>query len=283
MRKALVLEGGSLRSMFSAAVLDFFLEQDLKFNGSFGSSAGSLTLISYIAGQYERTKRVNLNFAQEKEYLGFKSFFKYKSVFNFDYMFNEISDVYIPLDRKEFETSACDFTATATNCRSGQTAFYNKNSCPNIYKAVSAGSSMPLLSPIVDVFGEPCLDGGITNAVPYQKAIDEGYDKIVVVLTREHGFLKKNTPAWLARLYTKHYHQYPNFVRALIDTPRMYANQMNEIDRLEYEGKIFVIRPQEPITVSRMETNTTKLLELYETGYQLAENRFAALQRYLEN
>ncbi|WP_159459730.1 patatin-like phospholipase family protein [Scatolibacter rhodanostii] len=283
MKKALVLEGGSLRSMFSAGVLDVFLEQGIDFNGAFGTSAGSLTLISFIAGQAGRTKRVNLNFAQEKDYVGYYTFLKNHSVFNFNYMFKEISDILIPLDREKFENSPCDFTATTTSCQTGKTVYHNKHTSSNIYKAIEAGSSMPILSPIINIDGEPYLDGGITDAAPYQKALDEGYDKIVLVLTREHGFLKSMPSPMLARLYAKHYSQYPQFFHALMNTSRMYERQMREIDRLEYEKRIFVIRPEKPVNVSRMERDTTKLLHLYEEGRQNAEKNLENLAQYFAN
>ena len=281
MKSALVLEGGSLRCMFSAGITDVLLEQGTRFDGVFGTSSGSLTGISVVAGQIGRTKRVNLDFAMEKEYLGYYSLLKNRSVFNFNYMFNEISDIYLPLDRKKFEDSSCDFTATATSCRTGQTVYYNKHSCPNIYTAVTAGSSMPLLSPVVDVAGEPCLDGGISDAIPFQKALDEGYDKVVVVATRQHGFLKPNTPSFLAEMYVRRYGRYPEFVKTLLETPRMYSRQMGEIDRLVRQKRIFVLRPEFPVEVSRMERDTSKLIALYEEGRRIAGENLEKLRDYL--
>lgn len=283
MKTALVLEGGSLRCMFSAGIIDVLLENNIEFNGTFGSSAGSLTSISYITKQIGRTKRVNLNFAAEKNYVGFHSFLRHKSVFNFDYMFSQISDIYIPLDRKAFRENPCDFTATATSCLTGETLYFNKNTCKNIYTAVRAGSSMPLLSPIVDVEGTPCLDGGISCAVPYQKAIDENYDRIVVVLTRQHGFLKPQTSNLLAKLYLRKYHKYPEFVKTLIDTPRMYENQMRELDRLENDGRLLIIRPEKPINISRMEKDPAKLISLYEDGKNIALKKLAEIEKYISN
>lgn len=281
MKTALVLEGGSLRCMFSSGIIDVLLENNIEFNGTFGSSAGSLTLISYLTKQIGRTKRVNLNFASEKNYVGLHSLIKHKSIFNFNYMFSQISDIYVPLDRKAFKENPCDFTATTTSCLTGETLYFNKNTCKNIYTAVKAGSSMPLLSPIINVEGTPCLDGGISCAVPYQKAIDENYDKIVVILTRQHGFLKPQTSNMLAKLYLRKYHEYPEFVKTLIDTPRMYERQMREIDRLEKDGRILVIRPEKPITISRMEKDATKLISLYEDGRDIAFKKLSAIESFI--
>lgn len=281
MKTALVLEGGSLRCMFSAGIVDRMMEQGLRFDAVYGVSAGSLTGVNYVSNQPKRTMRVNVDFAEDRDYLGMKTLILNKSVFNFDYLFGSISNTYLPLDRKTFETSPVDFTCTATSIKTGDAVYFNKHSCDTIYTAMIAGSSMPLLSPIVDVCGVPCLDGGIKIAVPYQKAIDDGYEKIVVVPTREHGFRKPFTSRTLAALYLNRYYRYPEFVKTLIDTPRMYDRQMNEIDALQRAGRILVIRPERAVTVSRTEKDIRKLMALYREGYKTCEKMWGTLSRYL--
>lgn len=281
-RKALVLEGGSLRCMFSAGVTDIMLENGLDFNGVFGVSAGALTGVNFVAGQPGRTAEVNLNYVNDKRYLGLRNLILHHSIFNFDFLFGEISETLLPFDWKKFSQSPCAFTAVSTNCLTGQPVYSEKGSCDNIFTAIRASASMPLLAPVVQVDGVPCLDGGCSVSIPYQRAMEEGYDKIVVVTTREHGYRKPLVGRPLARAYARHYRKYPQLVRAVLDTPRRYARELDEIDRLEAAGRIFVIRPPKPITISKTEKDTAKLQALYKEGRETGEKLLEVLTHYLE-
>lgn len=279
---ALALEGGSLRCMFSAGAVDVMMEQGLWSDGVFGVSAGALTGVNYVSRQVGRTAQVNLDYVNDKRYLGLGNLIFKKSIFNFDFLFGEISDKLIPLDRETFAASPTRFTAVATDCRTGQPVFWEKHSCQDIYGAIRASASMPLLAPTVEVEGTPCVDGGASLSIPYARALEEGYDKVVVITTREHGYRKLQTPRALARLYAKHYKQYPQLVRALLETPRRYARELDALDRLEAQGKVFVLRPPEPVTVSRTERDLIKLRALYAQGRQVCQEQLEALAGYLE-
>lgn len=282
-RKAVVLEGGSLRCMFSAGVIDVMMEQGIKYDGLFGVSAGALTGVNYISNQIGRTAKVNLDYVNDKRYLSVRNLILHKSIFNFDFLFGEVCDTLVPLDRKTFHSSPCQYTAVSTSCLTGQPVYCEKSSCSDIYAAIRASASMPLLSPMVQVEGVPCLDGGISVAIPYEKAICEGYDKIVVITTREHGFRKPIVSPAMARMYARSYRKYPQLIRTLIDIPRMYDRQLNEIDALESQGKMFVIRPPKPVTVSRTEKDIKKLQALYEQGCQTCRKSLNALDQYLNS
>lgn len=279
---ALALEGGSLRCMFSAGVVDVMMEHQLWSDGVFGVSAGALTGVNYVSRQAGRTAQVNLDYVNDKRYLGLGNLIFRKSIFNFDFLFGEISDKLIPLDRETFLRSDTKFTAVATNCHTGQPIYAEKSSCQDIYGAIRASASMPLLAPTVMVEGIPCVDGGVSVSIPYARPLEEGYRKVVVITTREHGYRKPQTPRALARLYAKHYKQYPNLVRALLETPRRYSRELDELDRLEAEGKIFVIRPPEPVTVSRTERDVTKLRALYAQGRRVCLEHMESLMAYLD-
>lgn len=280
---ALALEGGSLRCMFSAGVVDVMMEHQLWAQGVFGVSAGALTGVNYVSRQVGRTAQVNLDYVNDKRYLGLGNLIFRKSIFNFDFLFGEISDKLIPLDRETFLHSSCQFTAIATNCRTGRPVFAEKSSSQDIYAAIRASASMPLLAPIVTVEGAPCVDGGVSLSIPYTRPLEEGYDKVVVITTREHGYRKPQTPRALARLYAKHYKEYPRLVRSLLDTPRRYARELDQLDRLEAQGKVFVIRPPEPVIVSRTEKDVTKLRALYAQGRQTCLERLDELEAYLNS
>ena len=278
---ALALEGGSLRCMFSAGVVDILMENQLWADGVFGVSAGALTGVNYVSKQAGRTAQVNLDYVNDKRYLGLGNLIFRKSIFNFDFLFGEISDTLIPLDRKTFINSPMKFTAVATDCRTGQPLYEEKGSCGDIYAAIRASASMPLLAPIVMVDGAPCVDGGVSVSIPYAKPLEENYGKVVVVTTREHGYRKPQIPPPLAPLYAKHYNEYPQLVRALLDTPRRYSRELDELDLLESQGKVFVLRPPEPVTVSRTEKDVTKLRALYAQGRQVGQKYLTDLEDYL--
>ena len=278
---ALALEGGSLRCMFTAGVVDVMMERGLLFDGVFGVSAGALTGVNYVSGQIGRTAQVNLDYVNDKRYLGLGNLIFHKSIFNFDFLFGEISDSLLPLDRETFAKSPCAYTAIATDWRTGQPVYAEKHTCTDIYGAIRASASMPLLSPMVLVEGKPCLDGGVSVSIPYQRPLKEGYEKVVVVTTREHGYRKPLVSRPLARLYARRYKKYPNLVRALLNTPRRYAKELEELDRLEAQGKVYVIRPSKPVTVSRTEKDVAKLRALYAEGRQTSQEQMERLLDYL--
>ncbi|MCH5353580.1 MAG: patatin family protein [Acutalibacter sp.] len=281
-KKAVVLEGGALRCLFTAGVMDTFLKEGMTADGLFGVSAGALTGTDAVANQPGRTAKVNLGFVNDKRYLGVGNLLRRKGIFNFDFLFGEVCDTLVPFDREAFFSSPMEFTAVATNCLTGEPVYCEKNHCEDIYAAIRASASMPLLSPMVQVEGVPCLDGGVSVSIPYQKAIDEGYDKILVVTTREHGYRKSPVPRSAAKLYARFYRKYPALVRGILNVPRRYGKELDEIDKLEAAGKIFVIRPPKPVDVSRTEKDVEKLQALYDGGCETFRQKLEAFRRYWE-
>lgn len=282
-RKALALEGGSLRCLFSAGVTDLMMEEGLVWDGVFGVSAGALTGVNIVSQQKGRTAAVNIGYVNDPRYMGMRSLIKNKSIFNFDFLFGELSDTLLPLDRETFINSKTKYTAVATSCLDGQVRYYEKSEVADIYPAIRASASLPLFSPMVQVEGEPCLDGGLSVSVPYRRPLDEGYEKVVVVTTREHGYRKEPVSRTMARVYARVYRKYPELVRAILNVPRHYNAEMDEIDRLEAQGKIFVIRPSEPVTVSRTEKDVAKLQALYDQGQEVCRKALPKLKEYLEH
>ncbi len=281
-KTALVLEGGSLRCMFSAGVTDIMQERGLGFDGVFGVSAGALTGVNFVSGQPGRTAQVNLQFVDDKRYLGVRNLILHRSIFNFDFLFGEISETLLPFDWEAFAKSPCRFTAVATDCLTGKPVYCEKSSCENIFTAVRASASMPLLAPMVQVEGTPCLDGGCSVSIPYRQALEEGYDRLVIVTTREHGYRKPQITRGQAKLYARAYRRYPSLLRVILDTPRRYGKELDEIDKLEAEKKAFVIRPPKPIAISRTEKDVKKLQALYGEGRETGEAQWAALKAFLE-
>lgn len=280
-RTALVLEGGSLRCFFSCGVTDFLVKEQIHFDGIFGVSSGALTGVNLAANQPGRTADINLTFVNDKRYLGVRNLIFHRSIFNFDFLFGEVSRELSPFDYETFENSPTRFCAVATDCRTGTPLYFDKENCDDIFAALRASASMPLLAPMVLVNGIPCLDGGVSVSIPYQKAIDEGYEKIIVVTTREHGYRKELISPAMSKIYLRAYRKYPQLVRAILNVPHRYGKELDEIDRLEAQGRVFVIRPPKPVTVSRTEKDTEKLRALYKEGEEEMKKQLSRLRDYL--
>ena len=278
-RTALVLEGGSLRCLFTCGVTDLMMKEQIPFDGVFGVSSGALTGVNLVSGQPGRTAEINIGYVNDKRYLGVRNLLLHRSIFNFDFLFGEISQNLIPFDFAAYESSPIHFCAVATDCRTGKPIYLEKG-C-ELFSALRASASMPLLAPMVPIDGVPCLDGGVSVSIPYQKALDEGYEKIIIVTTREHGYRKKPVSPAMGRLYLRAYRKYPELVRAIVNVPRRYGKELDEIDRLETQGRVFVIRPPKPVTVSRTEKDTEKLRALYKEGEETMQKQLSRLRAYL--
>ncbi|WP_077611084.1 patatin-like phospholipase family protein [Clostridium sp. Marseille-P2415] len=278
---ALVLEGGSLRGVFTAGVLDVFMEQGIEMSYVNGVSAGSMCGMSYISKQIGRTIKVDLDYVKDKRFLSFRNMVRNRSIFNFDFLFGELSDTLVPFDYDTFRKSQQTFEVVATRCKTGKPEYFEKSSCDDFISAVKASSSIPILSGMIRVNGKKYLDGGCSMSIAYQRAIDLGYDKIVVVLTREHGYRKPPLDKWTKRGYERYFAPLPKFLKALKDVPDRYNRMQEEIDRLEEAGRIYVIRPDKHVTVQRTEQDKRKLQALYEDGRRLAEDHLEKVKKYL--
>lgn len=278
---ALVLEGGSLRGLFTAGVLDVFVEEGIECSYVNGVSAGSTNGMNYISKQTGRLLEINQQYLHDKRYMSFENMVKKRQIFNFDFMFGELSTELIPFDFDAFYSSPQKFEVVATRCRSGCPEYFEKSTCKEMMAAVMASSSMPVLSRMIEVEGKKYLDGGVSMPIAYQRAFDLGYDKVVLVLTRHHGYQKPPMSPLMRRAYARYFSPLPKFQEALYDVPERYNRMQKEIDKLEAEGRIFVIRPEFPVTVSRVERDIRKLEALYEEGRRVAAAKLTELQAYL--
>lgn len=279
---ALVLEGGSLRGVFTAGVLDIFMEQGIEMSYVNGVSAGSMCGMSYVSRQIGRTIEVDLNYAADKRFLSFRNMMKKRSIFNFDFLFGELSDTLVPFDYDAFYQSKQTFEVVATRCKTGKPEYFEKSTCSDFINAVKASSSMPILSSMIGVKGKKYLDGGCSMPIAYQRAMDLGYEKIVVVLTRQHGYRKPPVDKWTKKGYGRYFAPLPKLLNALEEAPDRYNRMQEEMDRLEEEGKIFIIRPDKPVAVHRTEQDRRKLEALYEEGRGVGAAHMGKLKEYLE-
>lgn len=279
---ALILEGGAMRSVYTAAVLDVFLQHQIEFPYLIGVSAGALTAANYVSKQAGRSICANIDHVRDPRYIGLRHLIREGSIFHFDFLFGQPLNEWMPFDHDTFFHSRQKFLIQTTNCLTGAPLYLNYTSYEELTKALTASSSLPILAPITYVGDTPCLDGGISDAIPFDKAMEDGYEKIVIVLTRDKNFRKKNSPL-LNQILRLRYRNYPNLVEKLCTMSRRYNDMLDQIDTLTEMGRVFTIRPQKPVKISRMEKNQKKLRALYERGIADAQRELDAMSRYLSD
>lgn len=268
LQQALVLEGGGLRGVFTCGVLDCFMDHGIQFPFIVGVSAGACNGLSYMSGQRGRAKKSNIDLMEKHQYVGFKYLLTQGCIMDFKLLFEEFPEKIIPYDYDAYFSNPTRFVMVATNCLTGKAEYFEEKSSPErIMSIVRASSSLPFVSQITYVDGVPMLDGGITDSIPVQYALDQGYENLVVVMTRNKGYRKKDSKMGIAKVF---YRKYPNLQKALSERNAAYNRTMDLIESLEEQGKITVIRPVEPVVVGRMEKDTAKLTALYQEGYNEA-------------
>lgn len=281
-KAALVLEGGALRGMYTSGVLDTFLKNNMEFECVAGVSAGALNAMSYISKQPGRSAKINLEYCDDPRYIGRKAFIKNKGIIGYDYLFGDISENKVPFDYKSFENTNQRFIIVTTNCEKAETEYLEKSNCNDLFKAAQASSSMPLASAMVEINNNHYLDGAVTTSIPVNWALEQGYEKVVVVLTRDKTYRKPMLSNKMKKLYKLAYHKYTKLIEKLNTMPERYNKLQDEIIDLEKEGKIFIIRPEKEVTVSRLEKDKEKLENLYKEGIAETEKNLDALKEYLE-
>ncbi|MCR4604466.1 MAG: patatin family protein [Eubacterium sp.] len=273
----LVLEGGAWRGLYTVGVLDAMMENDINLRTTVGISAGGLSGVGYVSGQIGWGARIDLTYRHDGNYCGLRSFFGEKSITGFNYLYKTIIKE-VPLDKKRFADPDRRFLVGATNMFTGETDYFEKGKC-NMSRAVQASATVPYLSRPVVIDGIPYLDGGCSTKIPYTWAVENDQKKIVVVKTREREYRrKKNNPTLAKRIYK----DYPAFIDAISHTNEKFNTMMDELDKREAEGDVFIIAPSSPVDVSRFEGNMDKLGDLYWLGYYDMQDCVEDLKEYLE-
>ena len=274
-KSALVLEGGGMRGVFTCGVLDYLMDNKIRFPYSVGVSAGACNGLSYMSHQRGRGKYSNIDLLAKYKYMGIRPFLKGRGLIDQKLLFHRFPDRILPYNYKAYAENTNRFEMVTTDCLSGRPCYWEeKVDERRIIDIVKASSSLPYACPIVYVDGKPMLDGGIVDSIPLQRAYDQGYENCVVVLTRNRGYRKSDREVIVPRFI---YKEYPRLRVALRNRNKVYNEQLEMVERLEDEGKIKVIRPLKPIVVDRMETNVRKLTDLYEEGYDCARKMFEGI------
>lgn len=282
MKIALVLEGGGLRGVYTAGVLDILMKHNIEVDTLIGVSAGALNGMNFLSKQEGRAARINIENCKNSSYIGRKAILKSRGIFGFDYLFGEMSHTLYPFAYETFEKAKEKFYAVATNCKTGEAEYFEKQSCKDIFLAVQASASLPLASQMVVLEDIPYLDGAVADSVPVEWVLEQGYDKIIVVLTRDKKYRKKECSSKMKKLYGLAYKKYPELLGKLYTAPQRYNELRKKIDSLEENKEIYVIRPQEEVLVSRIEKDRTKLEDLYKQALEQTEEEIPQIKKYLE-
>lgn len=264
----LILEGGGMRGVFTSGVLDNLMDRGIRFPYTIGVSAGACNGISYMSEQRGRAKYCNIDLLEKYRYIGLKHLLLKGNIMDFDLLFRRIPEELYPYDYEKYATQEGIFEMVTTSCKSGKPCYFNeKHNARRIIEIVRASSSLPFVSPIAYVDGEPMVDGGVSDSIPLLRARELGYNNNIVVLTRNKGYRKPEKETKVPPLF---YRKYPALREAIRSRNAIYNKQISLVEELEEQGKLIVLRPERPIVVDRMERNTQKLIDLYDEGYECA-------------
>ena len=279
---ALLLEGGSLRGLYTAGALDTLMEREIYFPAVAGVSAGALNAVNYVAHQPGRSASINLRYRKDPRYFGPMAAFHGGSLFGLNFMLKDLSQS-IPFDYDTFYHGSQRMVAVATCVQTGKPAYFEKGKTDfDFFESVRASASLPLVSVPVRLGKFSYLDGGCSCPIPLHWAQTEGFEKTVIITTRQKGFRKTPPSQRMINLYDDFYGRNALFMATLLTQEVRYNALMEEIDALEEAGKIFVLRLADPVDISRFEKDTDKLLNLYNRGRREMREQLDALEAYLQ-
>lgn len=282
MATSLIVEGGGMRGLYTAGVLDGFIQENLYWNNVYCVSAGSCHALSYMSRQFDRARRVNVNYVKKARYSGLWCMLRHGTFFGFDFIFNTIPS----MDRIDWTTffrsqnENRKFKITVTNVRTGLAEYITPGTPEEAIRWLEASSSLPVLGRPVDINGEKWFDGGIADSIPVKKACEDGHEKHVIILTREKGYRKDSFSQAEEKLIKRLYRKYPAFVETNMTRTSRYNETLDFIDSLEKEGKAFVFRPPAEKNVGRLCKNKNKLEALYQAGYRECLSRLNDLKAF---
>ncbi|MEM8896556.1 MAG: patatin family protein [Bacteroidota bacterium] len=278
-KNALVLEGGGSRGMFTAGILDSFLINSINFDAVYGVSAGALYGASFVSKQMGRNVKLN-KFIGDKRYGGFMHLLRSGSYFSWDFIYGELAHEILPYDYQTFRNST-DFYVGVSNCHTGKPVFFHTNELEKsaYIDLLTATGSLPFISPTVHYKGEEYLDGGMTASIPYEIALEQGADKVVVVLTRPDGYVKSEMKfQQIAKWY---YRKYPMVYKALRDRAQHYNESLQKLKELEKNGRAYLIYPKEELAVSRVEKDPVKTEAIYHEAMNDSKGIIPKLENWM--
>lgn len=279
MKKGLVLEGGGVRGIYTAGILDVFFDNKITFDGVAGTSAGAVHGCSFLSGQRGRSIRYYMNYCKDPRFMSIRSWIKTGNVVETEFSYHTLPEQLDVYDFEAFKQNKTDFYAVCTNVESGKAEYVKITDMKEQIDAIRASASLPYFSKIVEFDGKKYLDGGCSEAIPLFGFMNRGFDKNVVVLTRPEDYVKKPEFKGLEKIV---YRKYPNFVSLLRKRHEIYNETVKQIAELEKEGRVFVIRPKEPLPAGRMEHNPEIIKKTYDLGVNDAKESLSTLIEFLK-
>ena len=277
----LVLEGGGMKGIYTAGVLDFFLDKEIAFSSCYGVSAGACNMCSYLSGQRKRAYRINVDYLEQKAYCSVQSLLKTGDLFGADMCYGLIPDYLDPYDYEAFSKYAGKAYAVVTNIKTGKAEYLLLEDLHKDTIAVRASASMPLVSRNVKIGNELYLDGGIADSIPIRRSIKDGNPKNVIVMTKEESYNRQPVSSAELALIRARYVRYPKIYELMRERHIAYNSTVEYIEEQKEQGKVFVIRPQHKSDVGRVEKDKDKLTALYQEGYEDAASCYLELLEYL--
>ncbi|MBQ5728797.1 MAG: patatin family protein [Bacteroidaceae bacterium] len=278
----LVLEGGAMRGLFSAGVMDVMMEQGIPIDGIVGVSAGACFGCNYVTGQIGRAIRYNKQFAGDKRYCGFGSLLRTGNYYNAEFTYHIVPTQYDVFDTPTFEASPMEYHVVCTDVATGK-AHYQlcQEGSHTLFEWIRASASMPLVAKMVEMNGKKYLDGGISDSIPLKFFQDKGYDKNIVILTQPEGYLKKPMP--LLSVMKRKYRKFPELVKAMAQRHEMYNAQLEYVKAEERAGRCIVIRPHQSIEVGHFGISAEAMQHIYDQGREAATKVLDKLKAYCQN
>lgn len=265
-----LFEGGSFRAVFSCGVMDALLDNDIMFPYCIGVSAGAANAASYISKQSGRNIKVYCNYRNDKRYIGKRNFFTEKSLFGIDFVFRKVPNELVKFDLDTFRQYTGRYIVVATDAKTGKARYFGKEDIDNSYAVFNATCALPGVFPAVKIEGNCYYDGGISNPIPICKCLEDGNEKVLIVLTQPKGYIKECLPKdrRIARLIR---HKYPAVAGRILHRYKKYNASLETCNKLESEGKAVILRP--PCKLASLESDVDKLKQTYKQGYNLTIRR----------
>lgn len=280
MKKGLVLEGGGLRALFSAGVTDVMMENQIKFDGLIGVSAGATFGCNYKSGQIGRALRYNINFKDDPRYMSWRSFLKTGDLVGAEFSYHTLPNELDIFDYETFRQNPMEFHIVCTDAETGEPVYKQLDDMNSEeLDWIRASASMPIVSRPVPLEGKKLLDGGIVNSIPLKHFQELGFERNIVVLTQPKGFFKKRTK--LMPLFQLTMRKYPAIIKAMGRRHLMYNEQLQYLAEQERKGNVLLIYPEDVLPIGRTEQNEEKMLRVYQLGRKEAEKHLNKIREFL--
>lgn len=281
MKKGLVLEGGAMRGLFTAGIIDVMMEAGIEPDGLIGVSAGAAFGCNYKSHQPGRAIRYNMRFAKDPRYSGIWSLLKSGDYFNAEFGYHVVPKEYDIFDVEAFERNPMAFIVVCTDVETGQAIYYKVDHVDfDELEWLRASASMPLASKVVEVGGHKLLDGGVADSIPLAYAESIGYERNVVILTQPEGYTKKHSR--LMPLMRIGLRKYPEMVKAMDQRHLMYNRELEFVSQAEREGRCLVIRPKQKIPIGHISHDPENMRQVYDMGRDMGKEKLNDIIAFYE-